>query len=81
MIPEYEVHTFERGGYYAVEVVPNKLAVISLNTLYWYLPHFLPFSVVMRVGSEVTPLSTDVTIIPKQEVSSSNGLGMIPIKA
>jgi endopolyphosphatase len=38
MIPEYEVHTFERGGYYAVEEVPNKLAVISLNTLYWYCP-------------------------------------------
>jgi endopolyphosphatase len=35
MIPEYEVHTFERGGYFAVEVVPNKLAVLSLNTLYW----------------------------------------------
>jgi len=39
MIPEYEVHTFERGGYFAVEIVPNKLAVISLNTLYWYLLH------------------------------------------
>jgi endopolyphosphatase len=38
MIPEYEVHTFERGGYYAVEVVPNKLAVIALNTLYWHCP-------------------------------------------
>jgi endopolyphosphatase len=37
MIPEYEVHTFERGGYYATEVIPNKLAVVSLNTLYWYL--------------------------------------------
>jgi endopolyphosphatase len=36
MIPEYEIHTFERGGYFATEVVPNKLAVISLNTLYWY---------------------------------------------
>jgi endopolyphosphatase len=37
MIPEYELHTFERGGYFAVEVVPNKLAVVSLNTLYWCL--------------------------------------------
>ena len=36
MIPEYEQHTFERGGYFAVEIVPNKLAVISLNTLYWF---------------------------------------------
>lgn len=36
MIPEYELHTFERGGYFASEVIPNKLAVISLNTLYWY---------------------------------------------
>jgi len=37
MIPEYEMHTFERGGYFAAEVVPNKLAVVSLNTLYWSL--------------------------------------------
>jgi endopolyphosphatase len=36
MIPEYELHTFERGGYFAVEVVPNKLAILSLNTLYWF---------------------------------------------
>ncbi|KIK68138.1 hypothetical protein GYMLUDRAFT_81588 [Collybiopsis luxurians FD-317 M1] len=27
---------FQRGAYYAVEVVPNRLAVISLNTLYFY---------------------------------------------
>ncbi|KAG8896690.1 Endopolyphosphatase, partial [Tulasnella sp. 403] len=32
--PSYQV--FQRGAYYSVEVVPNHLAVISLNTLYWY---------------------------------------------
>ena len=35
-VPEYEDHTFEMGGYYISEVIPNRLAVISLNTLYLY---------------------------------------------
>ena len=32
-IPEAQRHTFERGGWFFVEVIPNKLAVFSLNTL------------------------------------------------
>ncbi|KAG5221087.1 Endopolyphosphatase [Salix suchowensis] len=32
--PMYQV--FQRGGYFHVEVVPNALAVISLNTMYFY---------------------------------------------
>ncbi|TCD66989.1 Endopolyphosphatase [Steccherinum ochraceum] len=32
--PSYQV--FQRGGYYSVEVIPNALAVISLNTMYFY---------------------------------------------
>ena len=32
--PAYQV--FQRGGYFAVEVVPNSMAVISLNTMYFY---------------------------------------------
>ncbi|KAF9939429.1 Endopolyphosphatase [Mortierella alpina] len=36
-IPESELHTFRRGGYYASEVVPNKISVLSLNTLYFYI--------------------------------------------
>lgn len=35
-IPEEQRHGFERGGWYYVEVIPNKLAVFSLNTLYFF---------------------------------------------
>ncbi|KAK4685787.1 endopolyphosphatase, partial [Tremellales sp. Uapishka_1] len=35
-IPTDERHVFERGAYFSAEVVPDRLAVISLNTLYWY---------------------------------------------
>ncbi|KAN0059805.1 Endopolyphosphatase [Thecaphora frezii] len=35
-IPEYEFHTFEQGGYYVKELLPNRLAAMSLNTLYFY---------------------------------------------
>ena len=35
-IPEDLRHVFERGVYYSVEVIPDRLAVISLNTLFWY---------------------------------------------
>jgi endopolyphosphatase len=35
-IPEAQKHTFERGGWFYVEVIPNKLAVFSLNTLYFF---------------------------------------------
>jgi endopolyphosphatase len=35
-IPEEQRHGFERGGWYYVEVIPQKLAVFSLNTLYFF---------------------------------------------
>lgn len=35
-IPPEQYHIFQRGAYYSVEVIPDKLAVISLNTLFWY---------------------------------------------
>jgi endopolyphosphatase len=35
-IPEEQKHSFERGGWYFVEVIRNKLAVFSLNTLYFF---------------------------------------------
>jgi endopolyphosphatase len=35
-IPEEQTHGFERGGWFYVEVIPNKLAVFSLNTLYFF---------------------------------------------
>ncbi|KAK0994285.1 Endopolyphosphatase [Friedmanniomyces endolithicus] len=34
-IPEAQKHQFEQGGWFNVEVIPNKLAVFSLNTLYF----------------------------------------------
>jgi endopolyphosphatase len=35
-IPEEQRHGFDRGGWFYVEVIPNKLAVFSLNTLYFF---------------------------------------------
>ncbi|KAK3716387.1 Endopolyphosphatase [Vermiconidia calcicola] len=35
-IPEEQKHQFEQGGWFYVEVIPNKLAVFSLNTLYFF---------------------------------------------
>lgn len=36
LIPEEQRHGFERGGWFFVEVIPNKLAVFSINTLYFF---------------------------------------------
>ncbi|KAL2889747.1 Endopolyphosphatase [Ceratocystis lukuohia] len=35
-IPESQRHSFEFGGWFYVEVIPNKLAVFSVNTLYLF---------------------------------------------
>lgn len=35
-IPEAQRHQFQQGGWFSVEVIPGKLAVVSLNTL-WVL--------------------------------------------
>lgn len=35
-IPEEQRHGFATGGWFFVEVIPNKLAVLSLNTLYFF---------------------------------------------
>jgi len=35
-IPFESFQVFQRGGYFAVDVVPDQLAVVSLNTLYFY---------------------------------------------
>lgn len=35
-IPEAQRHGFSRGGWFFVEVIPEKLAVFSLNTLYFF---------------------------------------------
>lgn len=35
-IPEEQRHSFEYGGWFGVEVIPNKLSVFSLNTLYLF---------------------------------------------
>ncbi|KAI1461655.1 Endopolyphosphatase [Annulohypoxylon moriforme] len=35
-IPEDQRHSFEFGGWFYVEVIPNKLAVFSLNTIYFF---------------------------------------------
>jgi len=36
LIPEPQRHSFERGGWFFVEVIPEKLAVFSMNTLYFF---------------------------------------------
>ncbi|KAH7414483.1 Metallo-dependent phosphatase-like protein [Phaeosphaeria sp. MPI-PUGE-AT-0046c] len=35
-IPEAQRHQFSQGGWFSVEVIPNKLSVISLNTIYFF---------------------------------------------
>lgn len=35
-VPPEQLHVFTRGAYFFVEVIPNKLAVLSINTLYLY---------------------------------------------
>ncbi|KAL4886514.1 Metallo-dependent phosphatase-like protein [Aspergillus karnatakaensis] len=35
-IPEHERHTFEEGGWFSADVIPNHLTAISLNTMYFY---------------------------------------------
>lgn len=35
-VPEAQRHSFARGGWFFTEVIPNKLAVFSLNTLYFF---------------------------------------------
>ena len=58
--PSYQV--FQRGAYFSVEVVPGALAVISLNTMYFYdsnkgerCPHCLAksFSTMVASGERV----------------------------
>ncbi|THC93204.1 hypothetical protein EYZ11_007309 [Aspergillus tanneri] len=36
-IPKSQYSTFDAGGWFTTEVIPNKLAVISLNMMYFYL--------------------------------------------
>jgi len=35
-VPQEQRHSFARGGWFYTEVIPNKLAVFSLNTLYFF---------------------------------------------
>ncbi|TFK75900.1 endopolyphosphatase [Pluteus cervinus] len=35
-IPFHNHQVFQRGAYYSVEVIPNEVAVIALNTMYFY---------------------------------------------
>ncbi|OWB59097.1 hypothetical protein B5S28_g5227 [[Candida] boidinii] len=35
-VPSEQMHTFDRGVYYFSEVIPGKLAVLSINTLYFF---------------------------------------------
>ncbi|CAI5760209.1 unnamed protein product [Candida verbasci] len=35
-IPQHQMHTFNRGAYFFQEIIPNKLAVLSINTLYLF---------------------------------------------
>lgn len=36
LVPEAQVHIFNRGMHFVTEVIPDKLAVISINTIYWF---------------------------------------------
>ncbi|SPC61264.1 related to PPN1 - vacuolar endopolyphosphatase [Ustilago sp. UG-2017b] len=54
-IPEYEFHTFEQGGYYVKEILPNRLAAMSLNTLYFYDNNKAVDGCVKRKGKKADP--------------------------
>jgi len=36
LVPENQMHTFYRGASFMTEVIPGKLVVIAINTLYWF---------------------------------------------
>lgn len=36
IIPEDQLHTFQEGGWYVVEVIPGALRVLALNTMYFF---------------------------------------------
>lgn len=48
-IPADFTHVFERGAYFSVEVIPDRLGVISLNTLFWYDSNTRKSSVRLRM--------------------------------
>lgn len=35
-VPNDQMHTFDRGAYFFSEVIPGRLVVLSINTLYWF---------------------------------------------
>ncbi|KAF2761719.1 Endopolyphosphatase [Pseudovirgaria hyperparasitica] len=35
-IPEEQRHQFQRGGWFYVEAIPNRLAIFSMNTMYFF---------------------------------------------
>jgi hypothetical protein len=35
-IPYDQLHTFQSGGYFSVDVIPGKVRVLAINTLYFY---------------------------------------------
>lgn len=35
-IPEDEIHLFADGGYFSIQIIPDRLAAISLNTMYFF---------------------------------------------
>ena len=57
-IPDEERHVFERGAYFAVDVIPDRLAVLSLNTLFWYDSNTCK-SVPLAVSSELIKAVVD----------------------
>jgi len=65
-IPFSSYGVFQRGGYFIVDVIPETLAVISLNTIYFYDPnkgeHLSPstlfFCCTGVIGAEFRPRSS-----------------------
>ncbi|KAI8051598.1 Metallo-dependent phosphatase-like protein [Syncephalis plumigaleata] len=69
-IPEDQIHVFLEGGYFIKEVVPNQLAVISLNTIYFYRSN----PVVDGCTSDLDPGSMQLAWLEQrmQELAESN---------
>lgn len=73
-IPFPYLQVFQRGAYYSVEVIPDTLAVISLNTMYFYdsnkgfppptstnVSHFAQLSADVAIGNQMTPATSSLT--------------------
>jgi endopolyphosphatase len=85
-IPEDQQHNFARGGYYALDAIPDSLILISLNTLYFYdsnkavdgCPPYKGFSADIDPGTEQLLWLEQQLIIARERGSQVWLTGHVP---